>query len=63
MGSSFIAQIVSMVIHGKDATKFDGFMGITITCSLYTLAILSILFLKEVKHKLALKKSFVSPSD
>ncbi|CAD8157072.1 unnamed protein product [Paramecium pentaurelia] len=63
MGSSFIAQIVSMVIHGKDATKFDGFMGITIICSLYTLAILSILFLKEVKHKLALKKSFVSPSD
>lgn len=62
-----------MVIHGKDATKyilciykyfrFDGFLGITIICSLYTLAILSILFLKEVKHKLALKKSFVSPSD
>ncbi|CAD8153440.1 unnamed protein product [Paramecium octaurelia] len=63
MGSSFIAQIVSMVIYGKKATKFDGFMGITIICALYTLAILSILFLKEVKHKLALKKSFVSPSD
>ncbi|CAD8065070.1 unnamed protein product [Paramecium sonneborni] len=63
MGSSFIAQIVSMIIHGKDASKFDGFIGITIICSLYALAILSIVFLKEVKHKLALKKSFVNPSD
>lgn len=25
MGSSFIAQIVSMVIHGKDATKYNKF--------------------------------------
>ena len=41
----------------------DAFIGITIVCSLYFLAILCILFLREVKHKLALKKSFVAPED
>lgn len=41
----------------------DGFIGITIVCSLYGMAILSILFLKETKHKLALKKSFIAPAE
>lgn len=38
MGSSFIAQIVSMVIHGKDATKYY-----------YTLIILDLMDLWELQ--------------
>jgi len=43
--------------------RFDGFIGITITCSLFMVAILSIFWVREVKHKLALKKSFLSQNE
>lgn len=43
--------------------RLDGLNGIIIVCSLYGVAILSIIFLKETKHKLALKKSFIAPAE